>query len=49
MADETSAEEHLLRLVLSDPGTRVTEFGRVKYDLEEVFLNIVGEGNNGRS
>jgi len=48
VTDEAQAEAQLLRLALSDPGIRVTEFGRVKYGLEEVFLNIVGEGKNGR-
>jgi hypothetical protein len=27
----------------------VTEFGRKKYELEEVFLNIVEGSNHGRS
>src|SRR5512141_1011560 len=37
VTDETSAEDQLLRLVLSDGHITVTEFGRKKYDLEEVF------------
>jgi len=43
--DEGLAEQHLLRLALSDENLVVTEFGRKKHDLEEVFLNIV-EGSN---
>jgi len=39
--DEQVAESQLLRLVLSDENLVVTEFGRKKHDLEEVFLNIV--------
>jgi ABC-2 type transport system ATP-binding protein len=39
--DEEAAESELLRLVLSDPQTTVTEFGRKKHNLEEVFLEIV--------
>jgi hypothetical protein len=41
-------EEHLLRWVLSEGNLRVTEFGRKKYELEEVFLSMVGEDNHGR-
>jgi ABC-2 type transport system ATP-binding protein len=40
-----AAEDQLLRLILSDTGSTVTEFGRKKYNLEEVFLGIV-EGDN---
>lgn len=43
VADELAAEEDLLRLVLEDRAVTVTEFGRKKHDLEEVFMNIVGE------
>jgi ABC-2 type transport system ATP-binding protein len=46
--DETAAETQLLRLVLSDENLAVTEFGRKKYELEEVFLNIVEGSNHGR-
>ena len=44
VTDETAAEDHLLRLVLADKGTAVTAFGRKKYNLEEVFLQIVDGG-----
>jgi ABC-2 type transport system ATP-binding protein len=47
VTDETAAENQLLRMVLSDPGVRVAEFGRQKYNLEEIFLNIVEGGRNG--
>ncbi len=43
VSDENAAENQLLRLVMDDPALIVTEFGRKKYDLEEVFLSIVGE------
>jgi len=47
VVDEAIAEAELLRLVLSDPGTTVTEFGRKKHNLEEVFLEIVsGDKSN---
>ena len=43
MTDEAAAEDQLLRLVMEDPALTVTEFGRKKHDLEEVFMSIVGE------
>jgi ABC-2 type transport system ATP-binding protein len=50
VTDEKIAEADLLRLVLSDPGTTVTEFGRKKHNLEEVFLEIVsGDTSNVRT
>ncbi|MBM3133578.1 MAG: ABC transporter ATP-binding protein [Chloroflexi bacterium] len=46
VSDEKAAEALLLRLVLADERTTVTEFGRKKYDLEEAFLNLVGGKNH---
>jgi ABC-2 type transport system ATP-binding protein len=47
VTNEKIAEAELLRLVLSDPQTTVTEFGRKKHNLEEVFLEIVsGDKSN---
>ena len=43
VSDEATAEDQLLRLVMDDPALTVTEFGRKKHDLEEVFLSMVGE------
>lgn len=43
VTDEVAAEAGLLRLVLEDSAVTVTDFGRKKYDLEEVFMNMVGE------
>jgi len=45
VTDEAAAEDQLLRLVLADSQLRVTEFGRKKYELEEVFLGLV-EGSD---
>lgn len=45
VTDEAAAEEQLLRLVLADPQVQVVEFGRKKYELEEVFLGLV-EGSD---
>jgi ABC-2 type transport system ATP-binding protein len=43
VTDENAAEDRLLRLVLDDRALTITEFGRKKYDLEEVFMSLVGE------
>ena len=37
--DEDMAEAQLLRLILADEELVVTEFGRKKYELEEIFMN----------
>jgi ABC-2 type transport system ATP-binding protein len=47
VADEATARQALLRLVLADPGLEVLSFGRKRYELEEVFINIVGGGSHG--
>jgi ABC-2 type transport system ATP-binding protein len=44
--DEEAAEAQLLRSVLSDSEIKVTEFGRKKFELEEIFLKIVEESNH---
>jgi len=44
VTDEAAAEAQLLRLVLADESVTVTEFGRKKYELEDVFLSIVEGG-----
>jgi ABC-2 type transport system ATP-binding protein len=41
VTDDEVAKDELLRLVLDDRRVRVTDFGRKKYELEEVFMNIV--------
>ena len=47
VTDERLAEAELLRLILADSDTVVTQFGRRKYNLEEVFLEIVeGDKSN---
>ncbi len=48
VTDDNAAKDELLRLVLSEKSLRVTEFGRLKYDLEEVFLKIVEGSENGK-
>jgi ABC-2 type transport system ATP-binding protein len=46
VSDETVAEKQLFKLLAAEDVV-VTEFGRKKYDLEEVFMSIVGENNHG--
>jgi ABC-2 type transport system ATP-binding protein len=41
VTDEEAAKSQLLRMILSDEQVVVAEFRRKKYELEEVFLNIV--------
>jgi len=45
VSDEVAADTELLRLVLEDRQTTVTEFGRKKYNLEEIFMQMVDGGN----
>ena len=47
VTDENKAEAELLRLLMSVDGIKVTEFGRNKVDLEDVFMKIVEDSNNG--
>ena len=46
VSDEDAAEAELLRRVLADEQVTVTEFSRKRYELEEIFMDIVG-GNDG--
>jgi ABC-2 type transport system ATP-binding protein len=48
VTDEYAAEDQLLRLVLTDEHIQVVEFGRKKYELEEVFLDLVEGSNHGK-
>ena len=41
--DEDAAEDQLLYLILEDRNLRVKSFSRKTQNLEEVFLNLVGE------
>ena len=45
VTDDKVAEVRLLPLLVCDEHTTVTEFGRKKYKLEDIFINIV-EGDN---
>ncbi|MCD1295541.1 ABC transporter ATP-binding protein [Methanocella sp. CWC-04] len=46
VTDDSIAEDRLLRLVLEDKSVQVKEFGKKRYELEEIFMNIVGGKNN---
>lgn len=46
--DENEAETKLLREVLQDPNVVITDFSRKKYELEEVFMEIVKGGSDER-
>jgi ABC-2 type transport system ATP-binding protein len=41
--DDEAAEDQMLLLILEDRDLRVKSFGRKTHNLEEVFLNLVGE------
>jgi hypothetical protein len=43
VSDEDAAEDQMLRLILEDRNVSVKSFGRRTHNLEEVFLNMVGE------
>ena len=44
--DRPTAENRLLRLLLSDESTVVTEFKRKEYELEDAFMEIIGRGES---
>ena len=46
VSDNAAAEDLLLRLVLEDRSLKVKHFGRKTYNLEEVFLEIIGKENS---
>jgi ABC-2 type transport system ATP-binding protein len=48
VSDEAAAEDNLLRLVLATGPVRVREFRRKQQNLEEVFMQLVEGGNDGR-
>ena len=47
VTDEAAAKEQLLRLVMSDEQITVTRFGQKRYELEEIFMNIVEGDDHG--
>jgi ABC-2 type transport system ATP-binding protein len=47
VSDEEKAEDELLRLAVADGDAVVTEFVRRRYELEDVFVEMVEGSNNG--
>lgn len=45
--NEPAAEKDLLRLVLENPGVKVTGFGRKRQSLQEAFFNLIEKGEAG--
>ena len=41
VSDDAQAEEQLLRTILADPGVEVLRFGRKRFQLEDVFMNLI--------
>lgn len=48
VTDSQAAEARLLPCVLDGAGLGVVEFGRKKHELEEIFIDLVEGGSNGR-
>ena len=48
VTEEGVAEDELLRLAVCDGDTIVTGFGRKRFELEDVFVDIVEGSNNGQ-
>jgi ABC-2 type transport system ATP-binding protein len=46
VSDDAAAEDLLLRLILEDRSLKVKHFGRKTYNLEEVFIDLVGKENS---
>ena len=47
VSDLDLAEQELARLILQDKAVRMREFRPRKFELEEVFMNIVQGANHG--
>jgi ABC-2 type transport system ATP-binding protein len=46
--DANAAEDQLLGLAMTAPGVKVTSFCQSKFDLEDVFMNLVGGNSHGK-
>jgi hypothetical protein len=46
VTDEAVAKSELLKLLVCDEQLNIVEFGRMKYELEDVFLSIVEGGRD---
>lgn len=45
VSDDQTADDLLLRIVLEDRGIQVKQYGRKTFNLEEVFMSLVGKDN----
>jgi ABC-2 type transport system ATP-binding protein len=48
VSDPNAAEDQLLGLAMSAPGVKVTSFCQSQFNLEEVFMQLVGGNNHGK-
>jgi ABC-2 type transport system ATP-binding protein len=48
VSDVNAAEDQLLDLVMAGSGVKVTSFCQSNFDLEEVFMTLVGGNNHGK-
>jgi ABC-2 type transport system ATP-binding protein len=48
VSDVNIAEDNLLPLIMSAPAVKVIRFGQSKYELEEVFMDLVGGNIHGK-
>jgi ABC-2 type transport system ATP-binding protein len=48
VSDANAAEDQLLGLAMTAPGVKVTSFCQSKFDLEDVFMNLVGGISHGK-
>jgi ABC-2 type transport system ATP-binding protein len=48
VSDVNIAEDNLLPLIMSAPAVKVISFGQSKYELEEVFMDLVGGNIHGK-
>ncbi len=46
VTDEAAAKSEMLKFLVCDEALKVVEFGRMKYELEDVFLSIVEGGRD---
>ena len=46
--DNELAEQQLLRLILQNEHVNIINYGQKQYDLEEIFINLIENGNGGK-
>ena len=48
VSDPAAAEAQLNKLLVNQPGVVITEFSRKKYELEEIFMQVIEGGQHGQ-